>query len=67
VTEELAAVQGMVKQAMQDSEEKLKNPITTQMTDEIVAQEVQAKEKITTAKETFEKLIVTLKGAQQKA
>jgi hypothetical protein len=30
-----------------------------------VAQEVQAKEKIMTAKETFEKLFATLKGAQQ--
>jgi hypothetical protein len=32
-----------------------------------VVQEVQAKEKIATAKETFEKLIVTLKGVQKKA
>jgi hypothetical protein len=45
----------------------LKTLLLQQTIDEILAQEVQAKEKIATAKETFEKLVVTLKGVQQKA
>jgi hypothetical protein len=62
VTKELAAAQGIVKQATQEIEEKLKNLIIVQTTEEILAQEVQANENIATTKETFEKLIVTMKG-----
>jgi hypothetical protein len=65
VTKELMAAQGIVKQAAQDSAEKLKNHIIAQKTYAILAQEVEAKERIITINETFKKLVATLKGAQQ--
>jgi hypothetical protein len=51
---------------VQDNEEKFRNLIISHTTDDIVAHEIQTKEKITTTKENFEKLIATLKGAQHK-
>ena len=65
VRKELMAVQGIVKQATQDSAKKLKNPIIAHKTYAILAQEVEPKERIITINETFKKLVVTLKGAQQ--
>ena len=58
--------QGIVKQVAQDSAEKLKNPIIAQKTYAILAQEVEPKERIITINETFKKLLLTLKGVQQK-
>jgi hypothetical protein len=66
VIEELAVAQGIVKQVVQESVEKLKSPITTQTTEGILTQEAQAKEKAVTTKETFQKFIVMWKGVEKK-
>jgi len=51
VTKEHAFVQVRVKQAMQESVEKLKTHITTETTQEILQQETQVKEKFVIARE----------------
>jgi hypothetical protein len=66
VIEELAAAQSIVKQEVQDNTEKLMTPITAQTIERILDQEAQAREKVTTTKETFQKFIVTCHEAQQK-
>jgi hypothetical protein len=66
VTEELAVAQDIVNQEAQYIAEKLKTPFTIETTQEILMQEAQANKKVATVKETFEKLIMTLKGVQWK-
>jgi hypothetical protein len=48
---------------VQDNAEKLKTPITVHTIEGILMQEAQAKEKVTTTKENFEKFVATWKGA----
>jgi hypothetical protein len=61
MTTELEAMQGMVKQEVQEREEKLKIYITAETTEGIAKKETQAREKITTARETFQKFMETWK------
>jgi hypothetical protein len=57
VIEEVAIAQGMVKQAVQESAEKLKTHISVETFEGIAQQETKETKNITTPRETFQKFM----------
>jgi flagellar biosynthesis/type III secretory pathway protein FliH len=60
----LEAVQGMVKKATQDSEEKLMT-LTVQVVEEILEKESEVKKEVATTRETLQKFMEAWKGVMQ--
>jgi molybdopterin synthase catalytic subunit len=62
----LVVVQGTVKKATQDNEEKLMT-LTAQVVEEILEKEVEVKKEVTTTRETLQNFMEAWKGATQQA
>ena len=57
MTLDLVATQGIIKQAVDESVEKIHAWITAEIIDQILRKEIKAKEKVATAKDTLEKFM----------
>jgi flagellin-specific chaperone FliS len=62
----LAVMQGMVKQVEKDCEENLVM-LMTQVIEEILEMEAEAKKEVATARETLQKFMESWKGVMQQA
>jgi hypothetical protein len=63
VTTTLATTQGIIKQEVDESVEKMQAQITAETVDQILQKEIEVKEKVVTVKETFKKFMVHWKKA----